>query len=303
MNRGEEMNRTYTTAVISALLTLFLCCVSASEGSAGQYAKVGDDLQLYYVDSGQGSPIVMIPGWTASEVVFDKQIDHFAKTHRVIAYDPRSQGLSTKTLDHNTYAQHGRDLSGLIGKLGLKNVTLIAWSAGCFDAYAYIRANGIDNLAALVCIDMPPQGLTAQPNDWAVFETSEKGLAQVRGVRDMVLDRQAMGNTFFKSMNARDVTPEESDWFVRQAMLCPDYAVLLLHADFLFSDYRPEAKAIDGKLPVLFAIGERNAGVALPWIKANMPHADTFGIKRHMSFWSEPDSFNAAVDDFMAKVK
>ena len=34
-----------------------------------------------------------------------------------------------------------------------------------------------------------------------------------------------------------------------------------------------------------------------------MPHAETFGIKRHMSFWSEPDSFNAAVDAFLAKVK
>jgi non-heme chloroperoxidase len=301
----EEMSRTNTTVIPSAVLSVWLCFLLVASGaSAGQYARISDDLQLYYVDAGQGSPMVFIPGWTTSEVVFDKQIAHFAKTHRVIAYDPRSQGLSTRTLDNNTYAQHGRDLAGLIDRLVLKRVTLVAWSAGCFDAYAYIRSIGIDNLTALVCIDNPPQGLSAQPGDWAMADASEKGLAEVSGVREMIVGkRRALTEGMFKFMNGRDVTPEESDWFARQAMLSPDYAVLLLQSDFLFSDYRPEAKAIDGKLPVLFAISEPNSGAALPWIKANMPHAETFGIKRHMSLWSEPDSFNAAVDDFLAKVK
>jgi non-heme chloroperoxidase len=296
------MSRTYATAVASAVLGIWLC--SAADVSAGQYAKISDDLQLYYVDTGAGSPIVLIPGWMASEVVFEHQIDHFAKTHRVIAYDPRSQGFSTSTIDNNTYAQHGRDLAGLIEKLGLKKVTLIAWSAGCFDAYAYIRAKGIDNLAGLVCIDNAPQGLSAQPGDWAMVEASDRALADVHSLRENFLsNRPGVGAGFFKFMNARDVTPEETDWFVRQVSLSPTYAVLLLQADFLLSDYRPEARAIDSKLPVLFAISEPNAGRAMPWIKANMPHAETFAIKRHMSFWSEPDSFNAAVDAFLGKLK
>ena len=237
-------------------------------------------------------------------MVFEHQIDHFAKTHRVIAYDPRSQGLSTRTLDNNTYAQHGRDLAGLIDKLDLKHVTLIAWSAGCFDAYSYIRSSGIDNLAALICIDNPAQGLSPQPGDWAMEEASDKGLANIRCLREAIAGNgQAVAGSFLNYLIGRDATPEEADWVFRQRMLSPDYAVLGLQAELMFSDYRAEAKAIDGKLPVLFAISEPNAPAALPWIKANMPHAETFGIKRHMSFWSEPESFNAAVDDFLAKVK
>ncbi len=30
------------------------------------------------------------------------------------------------------------------------------------------------------------------------------------------------------------------------------------------------------------------------WIKTNLPHSEVFVIKRHMSHWSEPETFNAA---------
>jgi non-heme chloroperoxidase len=106
-----------------------------------------------------------------------------------------------------------------------------------------------------------------------------------------------------KGMNARLLTAEESDWFVRQSMLSPTYAVLLLRADMLLSDYRAEAKQLDGKLPVLNVISEPSLDKAMPWIKANTPNSATFTIKRHMSFWSEPEGFNAGLDAFLAGLK
>jgi len=226
------MTRMYATTLASAVLSLSLSCLGATEVYAGQFLKISDDLQLYYEDRGSGSPIVLIPGWTASQVVFEHQIDHFAQTHRVIAYDPRSQGFSSQTIDHNTYSQHGRDLAALIEKLGLKHVTLIAWSAACFDAYSYIRAFDIDNLAALVCIDNPAQGLSASPGDWALVQADGKSLADMHDLREKLMsDQRGVAESFFKFMNARDVTPEESDWFIRQFLLCPPYAALLLQAD------------------------------------------------------------------------
>jgi hypothetical protein len=106
-----------------------------------------------------------------------------------------------------------------------------------------------------------------------------------------------------KGMNARDLSPEETAWFVRQAMLAPTYAMQLLRLDLTFSDYRAEAKLLDGKVPVLYFVSEPNLAKALPWLKTNMPHAETFTIKRHMSFWSEPDSFNAELDRFLKQVR
>jgi hypothetical protein len=85
-------------------------------------------------------------------------------------------------------------------------------------------------------------------------------------------------------------------------MLAPTYAMLLLRLDITFSDYRAEAKLLDSKVPVLDVISEPNVAVASSWIKTNTPHAETLTIKRHMSFWSEPESFNAGLEAFLEKV-
>ena len=88
---------------ISFAVAALLSLIAATTASADQFVNVSDDLRLHYEDAGQGPTMVWVPGWTASTVVFSHQIEHFSKSYRVIAYDPRSQGLSTRTLDHNDY--------------------------------------------------------------------------------------------------------------------------------------------------------------------------------------------------------
>jgi pimeloyl-ACP methyl ester carboxylesterase len=247
-------------------------------------------------------------GWTASGAVFTRQLEHFSKSWRVITFDPRSQGLSTRTLEHNDYRQHGRDLAAFIDRLGLKQVILVGWSAACYDEYAYVRQKGIDNLAAFVCIDQAPRGIspTPPPGDWTrpINLGTEQGIADLRKILENFADNRAVGTAgFFSSINSRSVTAEETDWFVRQSLLSPTYAMSMLLADMLVCDYRAEAKQMDGKLPVLYVLSEPNVEKAMPWIKANTPNAATFTIKRHMSFWSEPESFNSGLEAFLTKLK
>ena len=170
-----------------------------------------------------------------------------------------------------------------------------------------MQQNGIDNLAAFVCIDQAPRGLNPDPGDWSMstpFSFTEQGLPGLRKHFEMLADsRGAWAAGLAKAMNARPLTAEETDWFVRQSMLSPTYAVIMLRWDMLACDYRAEAKQIDGKLPVLYVISEPSAEKAIPWIKANTPNAATFTIKRHMSFWSEPESFNSGLEAFLTKVK
>jgi hypothetical protein len=116
-------------------------------------------------------------------------------------------------------------------------------------------------------------------------------------------NRDAGTAGFFRSINARPVTADETGWFVRQSLLSPTYAMSMLLADMLVCDYRAEAKQMDSKLPVLYVLSEPNVEKAMPWIKANTPNAATFTIKRHMSFWSEPKSFNAGLEAFLTKLK
>ena len=104
--------------------------------STGQYIRVSPDLELYYEEAGAGTPIIFIPGWAGTTEFYVHQMSYFAKNYRALTYDPRSQGRSSKTLENNHYAQHGKDLKAFMDALDLQDVTLVALSAGCFDVYA-----------------------------------------------------------------------------------------------------------------------------------------------------------------------
>ncbi|MCG8456128.1 MAG: hypothetical protein MI919_07590, partial [Holophagales bacterium] len=77
-------------------------------GAAGR-VEVAPGVEMHYVEAGEGRPIVFVPGWTMTTELFRAQIEGFSEHHRVLSFDPRSHGKSTKTSEGNTYAQHGRD--------------------------------------------------------------------------------------------------------------------------------------------------------------------------------------------------
>ena len=79
--------------------------------------------------------------------------------------------------------------------------------------------------------------------------------------------------------------------------------MMLVTANLDLADYTVEAKAMDGRLPVLNVVREEWSEPAVAWMKANVPHSETFVFKGHMHFWSEPKVFNRAVDAFLAKVR
>ena len=96
---------------------------------SGSYFEVEPGVELYYEDHGNGSPLVFVPGWTFTTEVFTHQFAHFSENHRVVSFDPRSQGRSTLTLQGNDYGTQSADLCKLIDHLGLKDPVLVGWSA------------------------------------------------------------------------------------------------------------------------------------------------------------------------------
>ena len=128
----------------------------------GQYIRVSPDLELYYEEAGQGTPLIFIPGWAGTTEFYAHQMAHFGLNYHVLTYDPRSQGRSSKTLENNHYAQHGKDLNAFIDALNLQDVVLVALSAGCYDIYAYLRAFGTDNVKACIFIDEMPKAVAAR---------------------------------------------------------------------------------------------------------------------------------------------
>lgn len=283
------------------LLVLVLSMSYLTTAFAGKLIQVSPDLEIYYDEAGSGRPLIFVTGWTGTgEFFMPYQLSHFSQKYHAIAYDPRGQGQSSKTLDGNTYVQHGKDLRAFMDALKLKDAVVIGWSNGCDDAYGYFRTYGTDNVSAFVCIDETPRQTSTQKGDWADFTD----VSQIGGFLNAVAyDRRALVNGFLPTMMQRKMTPDEITWAVDQTLKTPDYVAILLGVDGAFADYTDEAKKIDGKIPVLNVLSEAHADVGKAWLAKNAPHSETFVLANHMMFREYPDKFNSALDKFLAQVK
>jgi non-heme chloroperoxidase len=135
--------------------------------------RLSSDLTLHVEQSGHGQlHLVFVPGWTMSTAVFEHQLRHFehSQSVTVTTYDPRGQGLSSKTAEGHTYAQHGRDLDALLDQLDITEAVLLGWSNGGGDVLEYVRQFGASRLSGLAMIDACPAACAADPmRDWAWF--------------------------------------------------------------------------------------------------------------------------------------
>src|SRR5207244_4569881 len=159
---------------------LAVICLGTMPGSAGsnpgssRMVNVADGVSLRLTESGKagGEPaLVFIPGWSTGADIWNHQIDTFAKTHRVIAFDPRSQGDSTKTTRGNTPETRAQDLHALLEPLGVRRPVLIGWSQGVQDVAAYVERYGSNDLAGIVLVDAAisdgADGIAARPQETA----------------------------------------------------------------------------------------------------------------------------------------
>src|SRR4026207_436613 len=100
-------------------------------------------IDLYYEDHGSGSPVVLIHGWPLSGASWEKQTAALlAAGHRVITYDRRGFGRSSKPGVGYNYDTFAADLDKLLRKLNLKKVALVGFSMGSGEVTRYLRKYG-----------------------------------------------------------------------------------------------------------------------------------------------------------------
>lgn len=294
------MNTHKSICLLVSMAILMVFCNS----SAGEYIRINPDLELYYVEAGTGKPLIFIPGWCGTTEFFVQyQIPHFSKNYRVISYDPRSQGRSSKTLENNNYTQHGKDLRVFMEAKELKDVILVGFSGGCHDIYAYLRSFGTDNVKSCIFIDYMPKPIASEKGDWAEFsDAMEVG----DFINATVYDLRGLMTAFIPTMMIREMRLDELDWILDELFKTPTYAAALLGIDASFADYTAEAHMIDRKIPVLHIVSEWREGwaeSAQTWLKKNMPNSEIVVLGKHLMFLEFPDEFNEAVDAFLTKNK
>ena len=99
------------------------------------YVSVGQEnsgsIDLYYEDHGSGKPVVLIHGWPLSGRSWEKQVPALLDAgYRVITYDRRGFGDSSKPTSGYNYDTFAEDLHKLITKLDLRDAALVGFSMG-----------------------------------------------------------------------------------------------------------------------------------------------------------------------------
>src|ERR1700688_3484205 len=88
-------------------------------------------IELYYEDHGAGTPVVLIHGWPLSGASWEKQITALLQAgHRVITYDRRGFGRSSKPAIGYNYDTFAADLDAVLSALNLTDVSLVRFSMG-----------------------------------------------------------------------------------------------------------------------------------------------------------------------------
>lgn len=108
------------------------------------------DIELYYEDHGSGQAVVLIHGYPLDGSSWERQSrELLAAGFRVITYDRRGFGRSSKVevgYDYDTFAA---DLDAVLTSLDLQDVILVGFSMGTGELARYVKNHGHDRVAKL----------------------------------------------------------------------------------------------------------------------------------------------------------
>jgi non-heme chloroperoxidase len=110
-------------------------------------------IELYYEDHGSGSPVVLIHGWPLNGASWEKQTAALLATgHRVITYDRRGFGQSSKPATGYDYDTFAADLNQVLDTLDLDDVSLVGFSMGTGEVTRYLGRHGSKRVRKAVLI-------------------------------------------------------------------------------------------------------------------------------------------------------
>jgi pimeloyl-ACP methyl ester carboxylesterase len=93
--------------------------------------KSADGVEIRYEVAGSGSPaIVFVHGWSCDRSYWRPQVEHFAKSHRVVAVDLAGHGESARNRKDWTMAAFGEDVRAVLEALDLRGAVLVGHSMG-----------------------------------------------------------------------------------------------------------------------------------------------------------------------------
>jgi non-heme chloroperoxidase len=275
------------------------------------HVKVGtendNDIKIYYEDHGSGQPVVLIHGYPLNSDSWERQEPELLSAgHRVIRYDRRGFGNSSRPTTGFDYDTFAADLNALLEHLELEDVVLVGFSMGTGEVTRYLGKYGSARVRKAVLFGaIPPFLLKTNDNpegvDGQVFEGIKAAI---------VKDRYAYFKDFLDNFyNVDKLAPDrisKQAWrasFNVAAGASPHASYACV--DTWLTDFRADLPKID--VPVLVVHGTEDrilpfesTAKRLPDLVANLKLIPVEGGPHNIG-WTHPEESNKALLGFLAE--
>lgn len=219
--------------------------------------KRPDGVEIHWEEQGDGPLIVMATHFFGLPEVFAGLIAYLAKDHRVVTYDARGTGDSTRQGPYDI-GTDAADLAALIESLG-SPALVIGLGDGCNRAVR-VAADGADIVSAVVTPGGNPVGREASQGSDALVD-SPSVLEALVGMIET--DYRAALRTMVVGANPQLSEDEGRERVDRVVAYCSqDVGAARLRA-WIGDDARDAATAVGDRLWILSNSGEDN-----PWFTA-----------------------------------
>jgi non-heme chloroperoxidase len=297
---------------------------AAEKGKGKNYAFfiTDDRIKLFYEVSGQGKPVVLIHGLTASSRHFQKQIPVLAGHFQVIAFDLRGHGQSQASEDSLTLTRLAKDLKQLLDYLQITRASFIVWSMGAHVIFEYIKNYSCKEIENIIIIEMAPKLLKAA--DWnfglpGVFSRikGDFGHEDNLYLLSVLLDNwkvyskvvaqrilnKSLCNEKMEFNTAADFKGKDDlPWLYEEARKNKAWVIAAFWISMAMQDYRPLLKNIN--VPCLITYGDESNYYPpenSTYMAGQIPNARVMEFRGcgHALHIQDAELFNKAVIDFL----
>lgn len=225
--------------------------------------QTGKSIEIFYDDWGTGKPVVLIPWWPMSHEMWEYQTESLIQSGaRVITYDRRGFGRSSRPWHGYDYDTLTDDLKTLLDELDLRDVTLVGFSMGGGEVVRYFsRYEGTRVSKVVLVASVTPYLLKTEDNpegvDKSVFDDM---------ITKMDDDRVAFLDSFSKHFFGINLiskplsTPLLEYYKILASMSSPRATKVCVEA-FSQTDFRDEMASIH--VPTLIIHGESDKTVPI----------------------------------------
>lgn len=225
--------------------------------------STGEEISIAYSDYGKGRPIVLIHGWPLSKEIWEYQVEALINAGlRVIKYDRRGFGKSSKPWSGYDYDTLASDLNEIMVQLDLQDAILVGFSMGGGEVVRYISKYGQSRINRIVLVSsiIPYMQQSSNNPDGVDPSVFEKMLMDIK--EDRIGFLEEFGKKFFGvGFLNNPVSTPLLNYYQALASKATQRSTLECAKSFAGTDFRKELETI--KVPVLIIHGEEDKTVPI----------------------------------------